>query len=76
MDMVLLNIACPGLLGEPLYTTIGQLLTPYCHGGCQGNNQQTYNEIYTHSLLAILMAITMRRYHTAHIADGEGPGLS
>ena len=30
------------------YAIIGQLLTPYCLGGRQGDNQQTYDEKYTY----------------------------
>ena len=40
------NVACPGLLRKPLDATIGQLLTPYCPGGCQGDNQQNNDAKY------------------------------
>ena len=43
-----LNVACPGLLRKPREATIGWLRTPYCLGGRQGDNRQTYNEKYTH----------------------------
>jgi hypothetical protein len=43
-----LNVACPGLLRKPLDATIGQLLTPYCLCGRQGNNQKTHDEKYTY----------------------------
>jgi len=48
MDVASFNVACPGLLRKPLDATIGRLLTPYCLGGHQGDNQQTYNEKYTY----------------------------
>jgi hypothetical protein len=46
--VALLDLACPGLLRKPLDATIRQLLTLYCLGGHQGNNQQTYDEKYTY----------------------------
>ena len=48
MDVASLDVACPGLLQKPPVATIGRLLTMYCLVGCQGNNQQTYNEKYTY----------------------------
>jgi len=63
MVMASLDVGCPGL-----DTTIGQLLIPYCPGGRQGDNQQK-DEENTLNLLAISMAITMRWYYTARIAQ-------
>ena len=40
------DLACPVLLRKPLDATIGQLLTPYCPGGGQGDNQQNDNAKY------------------------------
>ncbi len=42
------DAACPGLLQKPLDTAIGRLLTQYCQGGCQGNNQQNDDAKYTY----------------------------
>ena len=67
MDVALFNVACPGLLRKPLDATIGRLLTPYCLGGNQGDNQQTYDK-NTPTLLAISMAIAMCGYYTEGIA--------
>ncbi len=46
MDMALLDVAYPGLLLKPLDATIGQLFTPYCPSGRQGDNQQNDDEKY------------------------------
>ena len=46
------NAACPGLHQKPLDITIGQLLTPYCPGGRQGNSKQN-NDENVPTLLAI-----------------------
>jgi hypothetical protein len=35
---------------KPLDAFIGRLLTPYCLGGRQGDNKQTYNEKYTYAM--------------------------
>ena len=61
------DAACPGLHRKPLNSAIRLLLAPYRPGGRHGDNQQmTMQNVPT--LLAILMAIAMRRYYTAHIA--------
>jgi hypothetical protein len=41
------DVACPGLLWKPLDAGIGQLLTPYCPSGCQGNKQTNNNQQMT-----------------------------
>ncbi len=41
------NAACPGLLRKPLDASIGQLLTPYCPSGRQGNRQTNNNQQMT-----------------------------
>jgi hypothetical protein len=51
-------------LPEALDAAIGQLLAPYRPGSCQGDNH--YEHVPT--LLAILMAIAMRRCYTLRIA--------
>ncbi len=62
------NAACPGLHWKPLDAAIGQLLAPYPLGGRQGDSKQNNDVICTH-LMAILMAIVMRRYYTAWISQ-------
>jgi hypothetical protein len=47
MLLVSPNSACPGLHSKPLDATIGQLLTPYCPSGCQGNSKQNNNKKIT-----------------------------
>jgi hypothetical protein len=42
------DVACPGLLQKPLDAAIEQLLTMYCPGGRQGDNQQNNNAKYTY----------------------------
>ncbi len=44
MGCALPNAACPGLLQKPLDATIGQLLSLYCPGSCQGNSKQNNDE--------------------------------
>ena len=58
------DVAWPGLYQKPLDAAIGQLLTPYRPGGRQGDNH--YEHVPT--LLAISMAIAMRRCYTPRIA--------
>ena len=43
-------------------------LTPYCPGSRQGDNNTTIMQNVP-ILLAVMMAIAMRRYYTAHIAQ-------
>ena len=43
MYMASLNVTCPGLFRKPLDATIGRLLTLYCPGGLQGDNQEQNN---------------------------------
>jgi hypothetical protein len=52
---------------KPLAITIGQLLTPYCPGGRQGNSKQS-NDENVPTLLAIFLAVAVSRYNTARIA--------
>ena len=40
IPIALLNETCPGLLWKPMDAAIERLLTKYCPGGRQGNNQQ------------------------------------
>ncbi len=62
-----LDVACPaGLLRKPLDATIGQLLTPYCLSGRQGDNRKMTMQ-NTPPLLAISMVVLVRRYYTTHI---------
>ena len=42
------DAAWPGLHWKPPDAVIGQLLAPYCPGGCQGNNQHNNNGTCTH----------------------------
>jgi len=42
------DAAWPGLHRKPLDAAIGQLLAPYCPGGCQGDNQHNNNGACTH----------------------------
>jgi hypothetical protein len=44
------DAACPGLHRKPLDDAIGigQLLTPYCLGGCQGDSKQNKDVLCTH----------------------------
>ena len=58
------DAAWPGLYQKPLDAAIGQLLAPYRPGGRQGDNH--YEHVPT--LLAISMAIAMRRCYTPRIA--------
>ena len=58
------NVAWPGLYQKPLDAAIGQLLAPYRPSGRQGNNH--YEHVPT--LLAISMAIALRRCYTPLIA--------
>ena len=44
IQMALSNAACPGLTWKPLDTAIGQLLSQYCPGGCQGDSKHNINE--------------------------------
>ncbi len=49
MHVALPNAACPGLHQQkPLDAVIEQLLTPYCPGNRQGNDQQNDNEKHTY----------------------------
>jgi hypothetical protein len=41
------NVDCPGLLQKPLDAAIGQLFTPYCPGGREGDTQQNDDAKYT-----------------------------
>ena len=60
--------ACPGLLRKPLDTAIGRLLAPYRPDGRQGvSNKTTMHNVST--LLAVSMAVEVRRYYTALIAQ-------
>jgi hypothetical protein len=64
------NAACPRLLPKPLDAGIGQLLALYHPSVRQGNNQQNNNQtIQPPTLLAVLMAIALRRYNTACITQ-------
>jgi hypothetical protein len=47
---------------------IGQVSSPYCPGDHQRNRQQNSDANYSLFLLAMLMAIVMRRYNTGCIA--------
>ena len=58
------DAAWPGLYQKPLDAAIGRLLAPYRPGGRQGDNH--YEHVPT--LLAISMAIAMRRCYTPRIA--------
>ncbi len=62
------NAASPGLHRKPPDAAIGQLLAPYRPGGHQGDNQPNNNGTHVPTLLAVLIAIAMRRYDTARIA--------
>jgi hypothetical protein len=42
------DAACPGLLRKPLEATTGRLLTPYCPGCRQGDNQQNDDAKHTY----------------------------
>jgi hypothetical protein len=68
MPRALPNAACPELHPKPLDATIRQLLAPYCPKSHQGSMQNN-NKKNTPTLLAILMAMAMRQYNTAHIAQ-------
>jgi hypothetical protein len=48
MDVALLDVACPGQLQKPLDAIIRRLITPYCLGSRQVDNQQTFDEKYTY----------------------------
>jgi hypothetical protein len=69
MQCALPDAACPGLHRKPLDAAIGQLLTPYCPGGRRGDSKQNNNEKNAPTLLAILMAVAMCRFNTAHITQ-------
>ncbi len=56
------NAVCSGLLRKPLDTTIWQLLSLHCPGGCQGNIKQNNNEKMYH-LLTILMVVAVHWYN-------------
>ena len=43
-----LDAACPGLHRKPLDATIRQILSPYCPGSRQGDNQHNDDAICTH----------------------------
>jgi hypothetical protein len=66
MRCALPDTACLGLLQKPLDAAIGQLLSPYCLGGCWGNSKQNNDEICT-NMLAVLMAMALRQYNTVRI---------
>ena len=62
------NAAWPGRLHrKPLDAAIGQLLTPYCPSAARATINLTMMQ-HVLNLLAISMAIAMRRYYTTHIA--------
>ncbi len=69
IQMALPNAACPGLPGKPMDATIGQLLTPYCPSGCQGNSKQNNDIKNGPLLLAISMAAVVHRYNIVRIAQ-------
>ena len=62
------NAACPGLHWKPLDAAIGRLLAPYRLGGHQEGDSKQNNKEYVPTMMAISMAIAMRRYYTACIA--------
>jgi hypothetical protein len=68
MLLILPNATYPGLHWKPLDTTIRQLITWYCPGGRQGSSKRNDNKNGP-TLLAILMAVAVRRYNTAQIAQ-------
>jgi hypothetical protein len=62
------NAAWPGRLHrKPLEAAIGQLLTPYRPSATRATINLTMMQ-HVLTLLAISMAIAMRRYYTMHIA--------
>ncbi len=63
------DAACPRLLQKPLDAGIRWLLAPYCPSGRQGNRPHKQQSRNTPAMLAILMAMAMRRYVTACIAQ-------
>jgi hypothetical protein len=56
-----------GLHQKPLESAIGRVFALFCPGGCHGLYKKMTTKNTT-CLLAISMAIAMRRYHTTHIA--------
>ena len=75
MEMASLKVACPGILQKPQDTTIGRLLTQYCLGGRQGNNQQTYDEKYTFFAGHIDGHINVPRLYHMHCLMEEVSGF-
>jgi hypothetical protein len=69
-----LDAACPGLHRKPLDAAIGQLLTPYRPGSRQGNSKQN-NDVNVSTLLAVLMAVAVRRYYRSHRPMEEVQGF-
>ena len=62
------NAACPGLHRKPLDAAIGRLLALYRPMAARATiNSMIMKHVPT--LLAVLMAIAMRRYYTARIAQ-------
>ncbi len=61
------NAACPGLPRKLLDDAIGQLLAPYCPSSRQGNSKLNNDKRNGPTLLAILIAVAVCRYNTAHI---------
>jgi hypothetical protein len=62
----LLDAECQGLYWKPLDAAIVHLLAQYCLSGCQGNRQQQKNAPL---FLANMMAVVVRQYNTAQIAQ-------
>ncbi len=70
------DAACPGLLRKPLDAGIGQLLTPYCPSGHQGNRQTNNNQQMTLKRWPNWWPWQCAGMLPCTLPNGEGLGLS